>query len=134
MDPIFLILAEVLEIHQDQIERYGGTVGIRDLELLKSALGLPAATFDGDFLHADIYEMAAAYLFHMVRNHPFIDGNKRTATVAALVFLLFNGFDLNAPEKELVKAVLAVASGKMAKAELAMFFRKWVRKAAGKRM
>jgi death-on-curing protein len=134
MIPVFLNLAEVLEIHQDQIERYGGTAGIRDLELLKSALGLPAATFDGEFLHADIYEMAAAYLFHIVRNHPFIDGNKRTGTVTALVFLLLNGFNFNAPENELVKTVLAVAAGKMTKAELALFFRKWGKKRAGKRM
>lgn len=132
--PIFLTLAEVLEIHQDQIVRYGGTAGIRDLELLKSALGLPAATFDGDFLHADIYEMAAAYLFHIVRNHPFIDGNKRTGTVAALVFLLLNGCTFNAPENDLVKAVVAVASGKMTKAELALFFRKWTKKGSGKKM
>jgi death-on-curing protein len=132
MDPVFLTLAEVLEIHQDQIERYGGAAGIRDLELLKSALGLPAATFNGDFLHADIYEMAAAYLFHIVRNHPFLDGNKRTATVAALVFLLLNDCSFTAPEKELVKTVLAVASGKMTKAELALFFRKWGKKKGGR--
>jgi death-on-curing protein len=134
MDPVFLNLAEVLEIHQDQIERYGGTAGIRDLELLKSALGLPAATYDGDFLHADIGEMAAAYLFHIVRNHPFIDGNKRTGTVAALVFLILNGYDFQAPENELVKTVLAVAAGKMTKAEWALFFRKWAKKVMGKRM
>jgi len=130
----FLSLAEVLEIHQDQIVRYGGTAGIRDLELLTSALGLPAATYDGDFLHADIYEMAAAYLFHIVRNHPFIDGNKRTGTVAALVFLLLNGCDFNAPENKLVDVVVAVASRKMSKAELALFFRKWVKKKPRKGM
>jgi len=129
--PVFLSLAEVLDIHQDQIVRYGGTAGIRDLELLQSALGLPAATFAGDFLHADIYEMAAAYLFHIVRNHPFIDGNKRTGTVAALVFLLLNGRTFNAPENDLVKTVVAVAAGRMTKAELALFFRKWVKKRSG---
>jgi len=134
MNPVFLNLAEVLEIHRDQIVRYGGTAGIRNLELLKSALGLPAATYDGDFLHTDIYEMAAAYLFHIVRNHPFIDGNKRTGTVSALVFLLLNGFNFNAPEKELIKTVLAVASGKMTKAELALFFRKWAKRRTRKKM
>jgi death-on-curing protein len=114
--------------------RYGGTAGIRDLELLKSALGLPAATFAGDFLHADIYEMAAAYLFHIVRNHAFIDGNKRTGTVAALVFLILNGYDFQAPENDLAKTVLAVAVGKMTKAELALFFRKWGKKGTRKKM
>ena len=134
MPPVFLNLAEVLEIHQDQIVRYGGTAGIRDLELLKSALGLPTANYDGEFLHADIYEMAAAYLFHIVRNHPFIAGNKRTGTVSALVFLLINGCDFSTSENKLVNAVIAIASGKMTKAELALFFRKWGKKGARKRM
>ena len=132
--PAFLTLAEVLEIHRDQVERYGGTVGIRDLALLQSALAMPAATFSGKFLHADLPEMASAYLFHIVRDHPFIDGNKRTGTVAALVFLLLNGFNFKAPEMDLVKAVVAVASGKMTKAELTLFFRKWVKKKGGKGM
>ena len=87
MDTIFLRLGEVIEIHQDQIERYGGALGIRDLGLLESVAKTPAATFEGDFLHGDPFEMAAAYLFHIVRNHPFMDGNKRTGAVAALVFL-----------------------------------------------
>jgi len=134
MTPVFLDLAEVLEIHQDQIERYGGTAGIRDLALLQSALAMPAATYNGDFLHADICEMAATYLFHIVKNHPFIDGNKRTGTVAALVFLIINGYDFQAPENELVKTVMAVAAGKMTKAELVLFFQKWVKKGKGKRI
>jgi death-on-curing protein len=134
MNPVFLNLAEVLEIHQDQVVRYGGTAGIRDLELLKSALGLPAATFAGDFLHADIYEMAAAYLFHIVRNHPFIDGNKRTGIVTALVFLILNGYDFQAPENDLAKTVVAVAAGKMTKAQLALFFRMWGKKGTRKKM
>jgi death-on-curing protein len=134
MHPVFLNLAEVLEIHRDQIVRYGGTAGIRDLELLKSALGLPAATYDGDSLHADVFEMAAAYLFHIVRNHPFIDGNKRTGTVTALVFLILNGYGFQAPENDLAKTVMAIAAGKMTKAELALFFGKWAKKRAGKMM
>jgi death-on-curing protein len=74
MEIVFLSFAEVIEIHQDQIHRYGGESGLRDMELLKSALGMPSATFGGQFLHTDIYEMAAAYLFHLVQNHPFVDG------------------------------------------------------------
>ena len=81
MNPIFLSLAEVLEIHRDQIERYGGDPGIRDLDLLQSALAIPAAGFGGQYLHNDLYEMAAAYLFHITQNHPFVDGNKRTGAV-----------------------------------------------------
>ena len=86
MDPAFLTLAEVLEIQRDQLYRYGGEAGVRDMGLLKSALAAPMASFGGRFLHQDIFEMAAAYLFHVVKNHPFIDGNKRTGAVAFIVF------------------------------------------------
>lgn len=123
-EPLFLGLDEVVDIHRDQIERYGGHPGIRDWELLQSAAAMPAAGFGEDYLHADIYEMAAAYLFHIVRNHPFVDGNKRTGAVAALVFLLMNGIDLHASEESLENMVRSVADGKMDKAGIAAFFRK----------
>ncbi|PIP38946.1 MAG: type II toxin-antitoxin system death-on-curing family toxin [Desulfobacterales bacterium CG23_combo_of_CG06-09_8_20_14_all_51_8] len=123
----FLSLAEVLEIHQDQVTRYGGASGIRDIELLKSALGMPPATYGGEFLHTDIFEMAAAYLFHPVKNHPFLDGNKRVGAVAALVFLALNGYDLNAPEDDFAERVLAVARGELDKAGVAVFIRRWSR-------
>lgn len=121
----FLSLAEVLEIHQDQVERYGGTSGIRDIELLKSALGMPSATYSGEFLHTDVYEMAAAYLFHLVKNHPFLDGNKRVGAVAALIFLALNGYDFDAPEDDFADMVLAVARGESDKADVAVFIRCW---------
>ncbi len=119
----FLSLAEALLIHQDQIARYGGGPGIRDMDLLKSALGMPPATFGGEFLHADVFDMAAGYLFHLVKNHPFVDGNKRTGVVAALVFLSLNGFDFQASEDDLVEMVLAVARGEMDKARVAVLIR-----------
>lgn len=125
MEPKFLSLTEVLEIHQDQLARYGGEAGIRDIELLKSALGMPAATYGGEFLHSDIYEMAAGYLFHLVKNHPFMDGNKRVGAVAALVFLSLNGYDFDAPEEDFAEMVLAVARGEFDKAEVAVFIRRW---------
>jgi death-on-curing protein len=124
MEPRFLSLAEVLEIHQDQIARYGGRPGIRDLDLLKSALGLPAATFGGQLLHTDLHEMAAAYLFHLVQNHPFIDGNKRVGAVAALVFLDLNGLDCTALEDDFAQMVLAVARGEMDKTEVAVYLKR----------
>lgn len=127
MPPVFLTLAEVLEIHQDQIHRYGGTPGIRDLRLLLSAIGTPAATYAGEFLHADVVEMAAAYLFHLVRNHPFLDGNKRTGAVAALIFLDLSGWDFTAPADDLAETVWAVARGEMGKAEVAVFLHRWAR-------
>ena len=122
-EPIFLGLDEVIEIHRDQIKRYGGPSGIRDMELLKSAIAMPPASFGGEYLHKDLYEMAAAYLFHIARNHPFIDGNKRTGAVAAVVFLLLNGIELNADEESFEKLVRSVAEGKTDKAKIAEFFR-----------
>lgn len=129
MDPVFLSLSEVLEIHQDQVNRYGGATGIRDIELLKSALGMPSATYGGQFLHTDVYEMAAAYLFHLVKNHPFIDGNKRVGAVTAIIFLYLNGFDFDAPEDDFAEMVLAVARGDFDKADVAVFIRRHTRPA-----
>ena len=123
MEPKFLSLIEVLLIHQDQIARYGGEPGIRDMDLLKSALGMPAVTYGGEFLHTDICEMAAAYLFHLVKNHPFVDGNKRTGAVSAFVFLALNGLDLEVPEDDLAEMVQAVARSEMDKSRVAVFFR-----------
>ena len=125
MDPVFLSLNEVFEIHQDQIARYGGDTGIRDIDLLKSALGMPSATFGDQFLHTDIYEMAAAYLFHLVQNHPFVDGNKRVGAVSSVVFLILNGYDFGAPEEEFADMVLAVARGELDKADVAVFIHRW---------
>ena len=90
-DPLFLRLNEIIEIHTDQIARYGGLAGIRDMGLLQSAVAMPMSSFGGQYLHADLYEMAAAYLYHLVNNHAFIDGNKRVGTVTAIVFLELNG-------------------------------------------
>jgi death on curing protein len=129
VDPVFLSLVEVLEIKQDQVARYGGASGIRDIELLKSALGMPSATYGGQFLHTDIFEIAAAYLFHLVKNHPFVDGNKRTGAVAALVFLALNNFDFDAPEDDFAEMVLAVVRGDLDKADVAVFIRRFARPA-----
>jgi death-on-curing protein len=123
-DPVFLTLGEVIEIHRDQIERYGGDPGIRDLGLLQSAMAMPTAGFGGRYLHADLLEMAAAYLFHITQNHPFVDGNKRTGAVASLVFLSLNEIDIEADEEEFERTVLGVAQGKIDKASVAEFFRK----------
>lgn len=126
--PLFLSFAEVIEIHQYQIDHFGGEPGIRDLNLLRSALAMPSASFDGQYLHADLEEMAAAYLFHLVENHPFVDGNKRTGAMASAVFLDMNGYLFEASDEELVNAVILTASGKASKKELAVFFRNHSRK------
>lgn len=90
MDPCFLTLDEVLALHEDQIRRYGGAIGLRDAGLLSSAVATPRATFAGELLHGTLVEIAAAYLYHLARNHPFVDGNKRTALAACLAFLWLN--------------------------------------------
>lgn len=123
MDPEFLGLDDVLAIHRDQIGRYGGAPELRDPGLLASAVEAPRAGFEGRFLHADLFEMAAAYLFHIVQNHPFIDGNKRTGAAAALVFLDINGVELDIGDDPLVEMVLSVAQGRADKAEVARFLR-----------
>jgi death on curing protein len=120
-DPIFLTKDEVLAIHASRIARYGGTVGIRDNGLLDSALAAPRATFGGEYLHGTVHEMAAAYLFHIVQNHPFVDGNKRAGLAAALAFLALNDTWVSAPPDELVELVLGVARGEVSKSEVAVF-------------
>jgi len=121
-EPVFLGLDEIIEIHHDQIKRYGGRPGVLDIEILKSTIAMPSATFDGNYLHTAIYEMAAAYLFHIVRNHPFVDGNKRTGAVASIVFLILNGIDFHADENDFEYIVLRTAEGKIDKATIARFF------------
>ena len=123
MDPKFLTLDDALEVHRDQIERYGGTLGVRDNGLLESALAAPQSGFGGHYLHADLFEMASAYLFHLVQNHPFLDGNKRVGAAAALTFLVMNGIETKIPNQALVQMVLSVAQGRMEKTAIADFFR-----------
>lgn len=118
MEPLFLALDEVLEIHAQQIELYGGSDGVRDPAGLESAVATPMATFDGRFLHPTIPSMAAAYLFHICQNHAFVDGNKRTGANAAITFLLINDWELGFSEDELVDLVLSVAAGTASKPAL----------------
>lgn len=127
MDPKFLTLDDVLEVHRDQIERYGGTLGVRDNGLLESALAAPQSGFGGHYLHGDLVEMASAYLFHLVQNHPFLDGNKRVGAAAALTFLVMNGIETKIPIQALVQMVLSVAQGRMEKTAIADFIRQNVK-------
>jgi death-on-curing protein len=122
MGPVFLSLDEVLEIHEQQIERYGGSSGLRDAAGLESAVATPQATFGGEFLHPSIPAMAAAYLFHLCQNHAFIDGNKRAGANAAITFLLMNNWEPTFTEEELVDLVLSVASGILGKPRLIEIF------------
>ena len=119
----FLSVEDVLDLHADQVTLYGGEHGVRDIGLLESAVAQPQATFGGEFLHKDLFEMAAAYLFHIVQNHPFLDGNKRTGAVAALVFLDINGIEIDAPKGSLYDLTMSVATGQADKAQIAEYFR-----------
>jgi death-on-curing protein len=114
----------VLALHADQIARYGGRPGVRDIRLLESALAMPKAAFGGQFLHGEIFEMAAAYLFHLVQNHPFVDGNKWTGLITMLAFLGLNGRRLEADPAPLTALVQGVAAGRISKAEIAVFVRR----------
>jgi death on curing protein len=127
VDPLFLTLDEVIAIHCDQIERYGGTMGIREITLLESAIAAPQAGFGGQYLHRDYVEMAATYLYHLVQNHPFIDGNKRAGAATALTFLELNGIETKIPNRALIDIVLSIAQGKMEKTAITEFLRKHVR-------
>jgi death-on-curing protein len=118
VSPDFLTPEEVLDIHERQLKRIGGGAGIRDQGLLESALAQPPATFDGQFIHEDLFAMAAAYLFHIARNHPFVDGNKRVGLLSALVFLDLNGLTLEHGSEALYELTMAVAEGRVDKAHV----------------
>lgn len=121
--PEFLSVEDVLQIHDEQLAAYGGAAGLRDLSLLKSAVGVPQASFGGAYLHEDLAHMAAAYAFHVAQNQPFMDGNKRTGLVAALVFMDLNGITILDPQAKLYDAMIAIAERQMDKEDLAELLR-----------
>jgi death-on-curing protein len=125
-------MSEVLLILQDQIRRYGGTYGVRDLGLLSSALAMPSASYEGKYLHKDVYNQAAAYAFHLCQNHPFLDGNKRTALASALVFLSLNGIEIEDPKDEFYNMMMGVAGEGTGKPEIAALFRRLKTKRRGR--
>jgi death-on-curing protein len=124
----FLPEAIVIAIHDDQVRLYGGAYGIRDAAGLDAALHMPQAQFDGEFLHPTILHMAAAYGFHLCQNHPFIDGNKRTAGMVMLTFLQFNSLEPLATELDYYTTMMAVAAGQMRKEQLAEWLQTVVKK------
>ena len=125
MQPVFLDISQIMRLHHSLIEHYGGAEGLREQSLLLAAVAMPQATFEGNYLHTDLFEMGAAYLYHIVQGHPFVDGNKRTGAAAALVFLALNGLEVEADEDGLVEMTIAVASGKCSKAQAADFLRRF---------
>ena len=125
----FLSVDQLLAIHRRGIEDHGGSPELRDRGLLESAAAMPKAQFGGHFLHDGLPAMAAAYLFHLCKNHPFVDGNKRVAISAAEIFVLLNGYELVATDDVLGDLTLGVADSSISKDDATAFFRKHVRSA-----
>ena len=118
-EPVWLRSDVVLAIHNRQLTEHGGPPGIRDEGLLESALAAPVDRWR--YEQSGIPSLGACYAFHLAGNHPFIDGNKRTGAVAALVFLDLNGVEINAPEGSIYDLTMSVAAGKADKSDIAQF-------------
>jgi len=116
--PPFLTKDQVLYIHEQQLIAYGGQEGIRAPDLLDSALAVPQGGFGDTYFHSFPYGMAAAYAYHIAENQPFVDGNKRTAVVAALSFLDAYGIDLNDEAGALYDAMKAIGTKTLSKDRL----------------
>ena len=125
----FLSVDDVLLLHADTIDVDGGLHGVRDHGLLDAAVAMPRQQFGGAFLHEDLAAMAAAYLFHIAQNHPFVDGNKRAAVMSAPAFLLANGVEFSLAPQELEATTLKLAGGELSKEKLT----KWMHSQIGKR-
>ena len=128
MKPIaFLSVEDVLLLHSDTMSHEGGLSGIRDHGLLDAAVAMPRQQVGGEYLHPDVPAMATAYLYHLAQNHPFHDGNKRVAVMAAYVFLDVNGWDLNVPPSELESISRQVASGETKKDDVIKWMEQYAR-------
>lgn len=129
MSVLFIPNEIVLLIHRDTLQVYGGRPGIRDRNLLASALAQPKMTMGRRFVHRTVFEKAAAYGFHLCSNHPFVDGNKRVSFLLMVIFLDRNGWELKATEEDAYSLMINLASGKISKSALA----DWLKKHSSKR-
>jgi len=118
-DLLFLDADDVIEIHATQLAVYGGLAGLRDRGLIESAVGQPQTSFGGEYVHHGMFAMAAAYLFHIVSNHAFVDGNKRAGMLAAVVFVDVNGISIEHPSDALYELTMGVAEGRIDKTAVA---------------
>ena len=116
---VFLDVEDVIELHAEQLAVYGGSAGLRDRGLLESAVAQPQASFGGALAHDGLFAMAAAYMFHIVSNHPFVDGNKRAGVLTALVFLDINGISIAHPSDALYQLTMGGAEGHIDKSAVA---------------
>jgi death-on-curing protein len=122
----FVSLDAVITIHSYLIERFGGSQGLRDQGLLESALSQPQQTFFGELLHPTIHEQAAAYLYHLAKNHAFIDGNKRIALAVTITFLKMNGYSICMPKEEVEALVLDIVAGRVSKDDITLVFKMYI--------
>jgi len=120
----FLTLSDVKMIHDSQIHKHGGLYGLRDEKLLHSAIHYPQSFFNQQYLHLDIHHMAAAYMYAIIKNHPFLDGNKRTGLLAALIFLKLNDIIIEEDDDQLFDLAMAVAQSHITEKDIANFFKK----------
>ncbi|HEX4839590.1 MAG TPA: type II toxin-antitoxin system death-on-curing family toxin [Rhabdochlamydiaceae bacterium] len=123
---IFITVQEIIDDHAEIIRMYGGVDGIRDIGLLISAIEMPKARMFGEFLHPTVFDKAAAYLFHIICNHPFVDGNKRTGMVTALTFLRQNQIHIKFTKEQIAileELVVSTAASKITKEQIANFFK-----------
>ncbi len=121
----FLTEEQVLFIHSRIIDETGGAHGIRDLALLQSAVARPKSTFSGKELYQDIFHKAAALMESLIKNHPFLDGNKRTAITSASVYLLRNGYSIETTQNKIERFTLNMAIGKTSLIDAAEWFKKY---------
>ena len=120
----FPTFEQIIAIHFDQIENYGGSHGVRDITLLESAVFRPQSSFGGNELYPTLFDKAAALCHSLIKNHPFMDGNKRTGMFSAIFFLDINGYGLFVSQKELVKTALNIAGNKLTMEQIADWLKK----------
>lgn len=128
IDVVYITLDEVLAIHDDMVERYGGSFGIRDLGLIQSAIARPQATFGGQDLYPTLIDKAAALFHSLIFNHAFADGNKRTSLTSTARFLHLNGYELKADQKELIDFPLRVENKHLDIEEISRWLKEHVKK------
>lgn len=124
----YLTTPQVLAIHDQMVKRFGGSHGIRDIGLVESAVGRPRATYDGVDLYKNIFDKAAALLQSLLKNHPFVDGNKRTALTSGGIFLKMNGYDLKNYHEEEVEFGVAVGNQHLSIEEISLWLKKHSKK------
>ena len=122
-----LSVPEILRIHALLMEQAGSNAAVRDLAGLESAAAQPRMSFGGEDLYPDAIEKAVALGFSLIRNHPFVDGNKRIGHASMEVMLVLNGVSLEAPIDDAERVILGVASGQLGRDELSAFVRKWTK-------